>query len=116
MRVFTGVVLKGAQRGKALGYPTVNIPLSGETISGIYAARVYLKKGDAPYMAAAFADSQRKILEAHLLDFSDDVYDMKVVIELQKKIRENKEFSDDDELQTAIAGDIAKVREYFNNL
>jgi riboflavin kinase/FMN adenylyltransferase len=115
MKTVTGIVQKGARRGKALGYPTANIVLPDGVESGIYAARVYLKKDEAPYMAAVFADEKRNILEAHVLDFSDDLYGVEIHIELHKKIRENKVFTNDDVLRAAIADDIAKVREYFTN-
>lgn len=84
-------------------------------MSGIYAARAYVKEGEAPYMAAVFADPTRKILEAHLLDFSNDLYGKTVTIELHKKIREGNMFPDDASLRAAIGKDIAKVREYFKN-
>lgn len=114
MKSITGIVQKGARRGAALGYPTANIPLTDDAVSGIYAARVYLKKDEAPYMAAAFADPRRKILEAHLLGFSDELYGVEVTIELHKKLRESREFDDDTKLRKVIAQDVAAVREYFH--
>lgn len=114
MRVYKGVVQKGSQKGRALGYPTVNIPLADASIDGVYAARV-LVAGEAPYLAAAFADQARRVLEAHLLDFSDDLYGMPVTIELSEKLRDSHVYEDDARLRAAIAEDIAKVREYFKN-
>ncbi len=110
----SGVVQKGAQRGKALGYPTANIPLNDANIAGIYAARVYMKD-ESPYIAAVFADPVRGVLEAHVLDFNDDLYGIEIEVELHIKLRDNAEFSDDAALRAAIATDIAKVREYFKN-
>ena len=113
MNSYTGIVQKGAKRGIALGYPTANISLQGEDISGIYVARVYVKEGEAPYIAAVFADPKRKILEAYLLDFSNDLYGQTITVELHKKIRESATFSDDAVLRATIAHDVESVRAYF---
>ncbi len=108
---YTGIVQKGSNRAAELGYPTINIPLKDASASGIYVARV--KVGEEEYEAAAFADQKRHLLEAHILDFTKDVYGSKVNITLVKKIREHKKFSDDESLRKAIAEDVAAVRAYF---
>lgn len=111
MDSFTGIVQKGSKRAAALGIPTINIPLDAEGISGIYAALV--KVGEEKFEAAAYADQKRKLLEAHLLDFSQDLYGWNVKIELLKKIREYKKFTSDEALKKAIDKDIKAVRAYF---
>jgi len=111
MKVYTGIVEAGSKRAAALGYPTINIPLADTDVSGVFVALV--KVGEEKYEAAAFADQRRKLLEAHLLDFAKDLYGWNVKIELLKKIRENKKFTDDETLRAAIAGDVAAVRAYF---
>ncbi len=113
MLIFKGIVEKGTKRAAALGFSTINISLNDKTVSGIYAAKV--KVGGEEYEAAAYADPKRKVLEAHLLDFSAALYGWNVTIELLKKIRENKKFTDDTSLRAAIASDIEKVRKYFKN-
>src|SRR3989338_8656612 len=111
MKAYTGSVKRGQGRATAFGFPTANIPLEDDSISGIYAARV--KIGDAEYIATVFADPKRKILEVHLLDFSGELDGKEITIELCEKIRESKKFADDAKLREAIASDIVKVREYF---
>lgn len=111
MQTFTGIVQHGQRRGTALGYPTINIALDDLSITGVFAARV--KLGEEWYEAAAFADPSRRVLEAHILDFSADLYGWNVTIELGKKIRENKRFADDATLKRAIAADIVSVRAIF---
>ena len=93
-----------------LGFPTVNIPLVDTSVSGIYAACVTIR-GRA-YGAAAYADQTRKVLEAHLIDFSDDIEGEEVVIELKEKIRDDARFADDAALTAAIRNDIRRVQEY----
>lgn len=110
MHSFTGIVQRSSKRATALGYPTANIPL-GDDSSGVYAARVFV--GDQVYRAAAFADPKRKILEAHIVDFEGDLYNKEITIELVRKLRDTQTFKSDDELRTAIADDISKVRTFF---
>ena len=112
-RVYAGIVQKGSGYAGRLGYPTVNIPLPDDSLSGIYAARVMIKTGDAPYMAAVFADPQRKILEAHILDFNDDLVGQEITIELREKIRETEIFGDEEKLRATIARDVKATRKYF---
>lgn len=110
---YRGVVQKGEERGKKLGFPTINIPLGGEKPSGIFAASVFVDGKEHP--AAAYVNSSRDILEAYLLDFSGNLYGKEVEIELLEKIRDDEKFSDESALKAAIARDIAKVREYRKN-
>ena len=110
MKKYSGIVGAGEKRAELLGFPTVNIPL-GDATSGIYAARVIVAGKE--YHAAVYADQRRKLLEAHLLDFSGDVYGEKIIVELLKKIRDDKRFTDDEALHAAIGDDISKVRTYF---
>ena len=111
---YTGIVQKGIKRGQALGFPTANISLDDHAVSGIYAARVALEgKEDS---AAAFVDHERKVLEAHVLDFSGDLYGKEITIELLQKIRDNKKFENDNALRAAIADDVARIRAYFQNV
>ncbi len=111
MNTYTGIVGRGTARAAALGYPTINIPLTDESLTGIYAA--YVKVGEEEYEAVAYADVKRGVLEAHLLDFSADLYGWNVTIRLLKKIREYKRFKDDESLKRAIADDVASARRYF---
>src|SRR3989344_834484 len=100
----SGIVQSGIKRGTALGFPTVNIPLFDPSVSGIYAGRV--RVGTMIYHSAIFANQERKILEAYLLDFSGDLYGKEITIELHKKIREAGKFTDDETLKATIADDI----------
>jgi riboflavin kinase/FMN adenylyltransferase len=109
---YSGIVQKGHQLGEEFGFPTVNIPLTDTEVSGVYAARV--KVGEEEYEAVAFADQVRHLLEAHLLDFSADLYGWNVKIELLEKIRDRKKFSGDAQARAMIADDIMKVRAYFS--
>lgn len=83
-------------------------------LSGIYAARVLIEGKE--YGAAAFADHERKMLEAHIPDFSGDLYGKEITIQLLKKIRDSRKFENDDARRAAISDDMARVRTYFSSL
>jgi riboflavin kinase/FMN adenylyltransferase len=108
---YRGVVQEGRKRGTQLGFPTINISSTDAQVSGIFAAIVLI--AEQRYPAAVYADSSRHVLEAHLLDVSDDFYGKQIEIELLEKIRDDKLFTDENELKQAIADDVAKVRKYF---
>ena len=109
---YTGIAQKGEGRGRELGFPTANIPLDDETVSGIYAARVSV--GGKEYCAAVYANQARKLLEAHLLDFWGELYGQEITITLEKKIRDDARFENEDALKVAIAEDVRNVRSFFS--
>jgi len=111
MRSYTGIVQKGTKRAAALGFPTVNIALPDADVSGVYAARVAVDGRD--FLAVAFADKKRKVLEAHVFDFSGLLYGKEITVTLCEKIREDTRFEGDAALRAAIADDVAKVRDHF---
>ncbi len=108
MQRFSGTVQRGERRGVALGFPTANISLGDAAERGIYAATVVVD--DAEYQAAVFVDEKREILEAHLLDFSGDLYGKTISVKLCNKIRDAAVFSDTASLVYAFEVDVAAVR------
>jgi cytidyltransferase-like protein len=110
--VVTGVVQKGKGYAATLGFPTINIPLDSP-MSGIFAARVILKGADRSYLATVFADPARNILEAHILDFDGNLVGKTISIELCEKLRDTKQFDDEEKLKAAIAADVEATRAYF---
>lgn len=104
---YSGIVAGGSAKANALGYPTANIPLADD-ISGIYAARV--RVNDTDYASVAFADPSRGVLEAHLFDFSGNLYGKEITVSLVKKIRDTKSFADDESLRAAMNEDATEAR------
>jgi riboflavin kinase/FMN adenylyltransferase len=113
-----GVVVHGAKRGRALGIPTANIePASDLPIPmGIYAVTLATRGGTAmPAVASlgtnpTFVDSDRRILEVHVLDFDADLYDRDVRIAFAAKLRDEARFASADALVAQIHADIAAAR------
>lgn len=109
MREYSGIAKKGKGRAGELGYPTANLSVSGGLPAGIYAAEVELR--GKKYASAVFSDPERKLLEAHLLDFSGDLQGDILTIRIIKKIRESRRFKNDADLRAQIEKDVGRVRE-----
>jgi riboflavin kinase/FMN adenylyltransferase len=103
-----GVTQRGTQKSTKLGYPSANIPCPGSLPGGIYAGEV-LWEGVA-HPAAVYKEERKGMLEAHILDFSGDLYGEKLIVIAREKVRGVKKFPNDRELAAAIAQDIADVR------
>jgi riboflavin kinase / FMN adenylyltransferase len=112
-----GHVVHGAKRGRALGFPTINLALPKERLlprDGIYA--VWAEMGEGRFKAAAslgvrptFGGGER-MLEAYLLDFSGDVYGEEVEIAFVKRLRDEIAFASAAELSLQIARDVEDTR------
>ncbi|MDO8664809.1 MAG: riboflavin kinase [Candidatus Liptonbacteria bacterium] len=107
-----GVVLEGKKKGKELGFPTANISCDNSTPAGIYAGEA-IWKGTA-YQAAIYKSDEKDTIEAHLLDFSDNLYGETITIVAEQKIRDSRFFSDRKELITAISKDIEDIRKLIS--
>ena len=114
----SGAVVKGDQVGRQLGFPTANLEVAGLILppNGVYAGltrvkkksyRVALNIGFRPTVAAAVRQLR---VEAHLLDFSGNLYGEELTIGLGAKLREEKKFASSAELERQISRDIATLR------
>jgi len=106
--IVEGITQKGTQKSTKLGYPSANIPCPASLPGGIYAGEV-LWKGVA-HPAAVYKEDGKSMLEAHILDFSGDLYGEKLTVIAREKVREVKQFTEDAALAAAIAQDIADIR------
>ena len=96
----SGIVIKGFQRGLGMGFPTLNLEISKTKIrikNGVYLG--YMDWGGKRYKVMinigfnpTFHNNKISI-EAHVLDFSADLYGQNVVIYFLKKIRNEIQFS-----------------------
>lgn len=113
-----GPVIHGDQRGRLLGFPTANIPLGQhlEPARGVYAVRITLPDGRIiPGVAnlgrrPTINDGQESRLEAHLFDFSEDLYGQTLSVALIALLREEKRFSGLEALKAQIAQDAQQAR------
>ena len=112
-----GVVQRGDQRGRELGYPTANIAMSDyqRPKYGIYAVRVTLDDGSEHPGVSSLGvrpmfDPPQELLEAYLFEFDGDLYGRTIEIALHGYIREEKKFDSLDALVAAMKGDEAQAR------
>ena len=115
-----GVVQRGDQRGRELGYPTANLVLGDYQRAkyGIYAVRVTLDDGrEVPGVASLGIrptfEPPVELLETHLLDFDGELYGRKIEVGLHAYIREEKRFGDIQELVAHMKDDEAKARHFL---
>ncbi|KAF0152948.1 MAG: riboflavin biosynthesis protein RibF [Ignavibacteria bacterium] len=96
-----GIVVKGAQRGRTLGFPTANIqvddPKKAIPKNGVYVVRCSLGK-ESYYgvmnigFRPTFENKQEIVPEAYILNFDRDIYGEKIKIEFVKRLRDEKKF------------------------
>ncbi len=114
-----GTVVHGDKRGRTIGFPTANLDVNSEILPlfGVYACLVercktgQLHEGvmNCGYRPTLGQDLRLQI-EAHLLDFDDDLYGEKLVFHLKSFLRQELKFSSLKELKEQIAKDTLAAR------
>ncbi|OWZ25601.1 riboflavin biosynthesis protein RibF [Wolbachia endosymbiont of Wuchereria bancrofti] len=155
----SGTVIKGALRGREIGFPTINIPIEDYMIkpkfgtyyakvaftsldvipardAGIYRSQCQSNETTEGFAKGSFSDSdpnwlygvvnigmrptfkdlKKPIVEMHIFDFNEDIYDCKVNIQLLKFIRSEKRFLSVDELTKQINHDILEAYQLRTDL
>ena len=117
----SGRVVHGRKLGRALGFATANVQLKHNRppLTGIYAVKVH-GIGAVPRSGVAslgvrptITASGRSVLEAHLFDFSDDLYAAHVRVEFLHKIRDEEKYSDLEALKAQIARDCEAAKTFL---
>jgi riboflavin kinase/FMN adenylyltransferase len=114
-----GPVVSGDRRGRTIGFPTANVAVDGQHVlptDGVYACRVTLPNGETHPAVTnvgvrpTFGLLQRTI-EAHLLDWSGDLYDQVIRVAFIARVRGEQKFSGIDALKEQIGQDVQRARE-----
>jgi riboflavin kinase / FMN adenylyltransferase len=116
--ILNGIVVKGNQLGRKIGFPTANlIPGKEEYLKlkkGVYAVKVKIDQdifdGMANIGVRPTLDQHELTVEVHLFDFSDDIYGKTITIVFYDFIREEKKFSGLEELKSQLAKDRIIIR------
>lgn len=120
-----GRVIKGAGRGKRLGFPTANLDIEHEAFPpmGVYAVRVFsegcsyeglLNIGHRPTFIRKIRPHTPIIIEVYLLDFAGSLYDKFLEVEFIKRIRAEKKFDKIPSLISAMKEDKLCARRIFS--
>ncbi len=114
----SGKIIHGDKRGSTIGFPTANIKLEPNVLlSGVYAVSTYINK--RKYFAVANIgnrptfDGEKYLFEAHIFDFSSNLYGKRMEFDIISKIRDTRKFSGIDELKKYINKDIKSAKEIF---
>jgi len=113
-----GVVIRGDQRGREIGYPTANLettPFAAIPADGVYAGRLTRPNGST--LAAAISvgtnptfDGQERRVEAYALDFAGDLYGEHVGLEFIERLRGQEAFDSVEALVKQIDDDVERTR------
>ncbi|WP_249009616.1 bifunctional riboflavin kinase/FAD synthetase [Conexibacter sp. DBS9H8] len=109
-----GEVIGGDRRGRELGFPTANLAIASELLCpayGVYACWV----GDRPAAVSVgvrptFGDGLAPLVEAHLLDFSGDLYGRILTVEFHAFLRGEARFATVEPLIAQMRADVAETR------
>jgi riboflavin kinase/FMN adenylyltransferase len=117
-----GVVVRGDQRGRKLGYPTANVEFQSTAAvpaDGVYAGRLIRSLGNGPVtLPAAISvgsnptfEGRARRVEAYVLDFDGDLYGEHVGVDFVQRLREMERFDTVEELVAQMGDDVRRTRE-----
>ena len=120
----SGIVVPGDQQGRQLGFPTANLKVKGLCTPphGVYAAHAEI---NGKSFRAAVNIGLRPTLknphpslsvEAHLLDFTQDIYEQICTLNFVGKLRDEQEFGTINDLKAQIEKDVIQAQYLFTQL
>jgi len=116
-----GRVMQGKRLGRDLGFPTANLPLERRRapVAGIFAVRVHgvasaALPGVASLGTRPTIGGVEALLEAHLFDFSGELYGREIEVEFAAKLRDEASFPTLEALTAQMRRDAADARRILN--
>ncbi len=114
-----GIVEKGRQQGKKIGFPTCNIDIKDYIIAkpGVYAVRINIKnkreikKGIANLGYRPTFKLKKILLEVYIFNFSGNLYNKHLSVDFVKFIRKEKKFKNISQLQKQIKSDLKVAKQ-----
>ena len=121
-----GLIQKGDQRGRQLGFPTINVPMGGYLHPALGGYALFVEILDGPHAGIYDAvgnvglrptfDKSDVLLEAHLFDFQGDLYDAHAYVYFAEYLRPEQKFDGLDGLKAQIAEDCQNARRILAGL
>jgi riboflavin kinase/FMN adenylyltransferase len=117
-----GIVIKGDQRGRQLGFPTANLSTNWilKPRIGVYRTwtevqgRRYYSMTNVGRNPTVSAENQEIKIETHLFNFDKDIYGEKIKVSFLDFVREEKKFSSLEQLKEQLAMDRKKIKDDFS--
>ena len=116
----TGNVVRGYQRGRKIGFPTANVAVLPPKVvpgDGVYVTRAHVQ--GKSYASATNVgnnptfDNPDRTVEALMLDFDDEIYELEVRLEFLERIRGEERFDSVEALAAQIGRDVDHTRAFF---
>lgn len=118
-----GKVVRGDSLGRTIGFPTANLAIDSELkiipAKGVYAVKVLLNEnqkfigmmniGSRP----TIANTDELRIEVNIFDFSSDIYDQPISVQLLSRVRDEIHFESIELLKEQLIKDEKTVRDYF---
>ena len=119
-----GIVIPGDGRGKHIGIPTANLSVWKKKLlpsEGVYAAFININKKRFPAVVSIgfrptfYEIPEQQTIEAHILNFSDQIYEKQVKLQFISRLRDEKKFGSVKELIQQVRKDISDAEEALRN-
>jgi riboflavin kinase/FMN adenylyltransferase len=119
-----GKVVRGARRGHRLGFPTANLEIDQSLLlpaNGVYVVRACWNRVNHSGVAnigqrPTFDQESERTLEAHILDFSGDLYGKELRVEFIERLRPEVRFESGEALIAQMRADVDRTRHVIEEL
>ena len=117
-----GVIIRGAQRGRTIGFPTANLKPQNRVVPkfGVYATAALIdgawrKSITNIGVRPTFESEADPSIETYIFDFDGDLYGDVLRVRFLHRIRDERKFNGIDELKAQIEADTRRARNYFGH-
>ena len=118
----TSKVIKDRKVGTKIGFPTANLLIENDKIQlkeGVYAGKIKVLNKEylaiINYGARPTFEVDKKVIEAHLIDFDGNLYGKEITVQFTDFLREIVKFDNELELKEQLKKDLLKVKGEFND-
>jgi riboflavin kinase/FMN adenylyltransferase len=119
--MLSGIVVKGNQLGRTIGFPTANIEISENykliPKNGVYIVTAIVNNqtifGMMNIGIKPTLGDNVPTIEVHLLDFSEDIYNQKIQVNVIERLRDEQKFESFEALKSQLEIDKINTVDYF---
>ena len=109
--MLSGYVVHGIKMGRTINYPTANIEVDSNKLipkSGVYLVKITFQSED--FFGMLNIGIQTNKIEVHIFNFSEDIYDQKIIIKLISRLRDGVDFENSQALKKQLQNDEKKCK------